>query len=101
MNTQKFTFSDQPMEDGTIPELWLTKDARLRTTIITDNFETARWNSSIDSPLVVEELVLSLGGQTLTDAQTSEILEAMANLMVAVSRVGYEMAQAKHEGGEG
>jgi hypothetical protein len=89
------------MADGTIPELWVTKDARIRTTIITDNFEIARWNSSINSPLVVGELGLTLEGQVPTEAQTQKILGAMANLMVAVSEVGYEMAAEAHEGGEG
>jgi hypothetical protein len=103
----KIKFPDQPMADGTIPELWLggAYDYDNQRTI-TDCGETARWLSTINSPLTLtaESLRMKLHWYGYSDGpthhQTQEILEAMANLMVVVSRVGYEMAQARHEGGE-
>jgi hypothetical protein len=100
----KIKFPDQPMTDGTIPELWIVPAEGAATfggTAIKDHLETSRWLSSINSPLSLGQVELILYGQLPNAEQTTEILEAMANLMVVVSRVGYEMAAAKHEGGEG
>jgi hypothetical protein len=102
----KIKFPDQPMEDGTIPELTTTTYEGMDkgfTMDISDECATWGWLSSIDAPMATEELAFTIdfSDKLPTPEQTQKILEAMANLMVVVSRVGYEMAQAKHEGGEG
>jgi hypothetical protein len=106
--TTTVTFPNQPMADGAIPALWIGKpyDYDNQKTI-TDCGATAQWLSSLNSPLTLtkDSLRMTLHWYDYSDGpthhQTQEILEAMANLMVVVSRVGYEMAQARHEGGEG
>jgi hypothetical protein len=100
----KVQFPEQPMAGGTIPELWIVpaEDAiAFGGTAIRDHLETSRWLSSINSPLSLGQVELILYGQLPNAEQTQKILGAMANLMVVVSEVGYEMAAAAHEGGEG
>ncbi len=99
MSTQTFKFPDQPMADGTVPEIWETswyQDGR----DFSDHGETARLLDALNSPLSVGAINLRVCGPA-TPEQLAKILKAMAALMVAVSEVGYEMAAAAHEGGEG
>lgn len=102
MSTQTFKFPDQLMADGTIPELIAVAGEDL-SLVISDQLELWRWLSSVNSPMSIDDIQLRLNFEDRlpTPEQTTKILEAMANLMVVVSRVGYEMAQAKHQGGEG
>ena len=96
-----YTFSDLPMADGTVPELYVGMWHR-RGREITDGGATNQLLSSLNSPLSVGTIELSLLADNMpTPEQTQKILKAMAGLMVAVSEVGYEMAQAKHEGEKG
>jgi hypothetical protein len=102
MSTATFTFPDQLMADGTVPQLAVMTGKGMNI-VITDELSTWQLLSSLNSPMPIDEIQLELDFEGLlpTPVQTTKILEAMANLMVAISEVGYEMAQAKHEGGEG
>ena len=96
-----YTFPEQPMADGTVPELYVEM-WHPRGREITDGGAVNQLLSSLNSPLSVGTIELSLRADRMpTPEQTQEILEAMASLMVVVSRVGYEMAAQRHEGGEG
>jgi hypothetical protein len=91
------------MADGTVPQLAVMTGKGMNI-VITDELSTWQLLSSLDSPMSIDEIQLELDFEGLLQMpgpNHQEILEAMANLMVVVSRVGYEMAQARHEGGEG
>jgi hypothetical protein len=88
------------LADGTVPKLYVGTWHR-RGREITDGGATNQLLSSLNSPLSVGTIELSLLADNMpTPEQLAKILEAMANLMVVVSEVGYEMAAAAHSGGE-
>jgi hypothetical protein len=106
----KIRLSNHPMVDGTIPELYIRESQRWSprgiqfVTEISDGGETSRWLYGINAPFETGQITVRLDGVSEGDvspAQTQKILGAMANLVVAVSEVGYEMATQRHEGGEG
>lgn len=106
MSKTSIKFPDQPMADGTVPELTVTTCEDMDkgfTMDISDECATWGWLSSIDAPMATGELTFTIdfSDKLPTTEQLDKILKAMAGLIQAISEVGYEMAQTKHEGGEG
>jgi hypothetical protein len=104
-NLGSIKLDDHLMADGTVVELWQIYAQHRHRCEFADMGELNRWlSTAIDSPLrLAQDLNITIHwtGNGPTPGQATKILETMANLMVVVSRAGYEMAQAKHERGEG
>jgi hypothetical protein len=103
-NLGSIKLDDHLMADGTVVELWQIYAQHRQRCEFADMGELNRWLSTLNSPLrLAQDLNITIHwtGNGPTPEQTQKILEAMAGLIQAISEVGYEMAQAKHEGGEG
>jgi hypothetical protein len=104
-NVGSVKLDDHLMADGTVVELWQIYAQHRHRCEFADMGELNRWlSTAIDSPLrLAQDLNITIHwtGNGPTPEQTQKILKAMAGLIQAISEVGYEMAQERHEGGDG